>query len=67
MAVAPLGENPQPAFAKLADVAEQVRRVDPAATWVSAGMSADLEAAVESGATHVRIGSAVLGRRPANR
>jgi uncharacterized pyridoxal phosphate-containing UPF0001 family protein len=30
-------------------------------------MSADLEAAVESGATHVRIGSAVLGSRPPNR
>jgi hypothetical protein len=67
MAVAPLGADPVPAFAKLASVADLVRRVDPAATWVSAGMSADLEAAVESGATHVRIGSAVLGRRPANR
>ena len=41
--------------------------VDPAATWVSAGMSNDLEAAVESGATHVRIGSAVLGGRPPRR
>ena len=67
MAVAPLGEDPVPAFAKLASVADLVRRVDPAATWVSAGMSADLEAAVESGATHVRIGSAVLGSRPPNR
>jgi pyridoxal phosphate enzyme (YggS family) len=67
MAVAPLGADPLPAFAKLASVADLVRRVDPAATWVSAGMSADLEAAVESGATHVRIGSAVLGSRPPNR
>ena len=56
-----------PAFARLAAVAEQVRLVDPAATWVSAGMSNDLEAAVESGATHVRIGSAVLGGRPPRR
>jgi pyridoxal phosphate enzyme (YggS family) len=64
MGVAPLGEDPVPAFAKLAQVAEQVSRVDPAATWVSAGMSDDFEAAVESGATHVRIGSAVLGERP---
>jgi uncharacterized pyridoxal phosphate-containing UPF0001 family protein len=38
--------------------------VDPSATWLSAGMSNDLEQAVASGATHVRIGSAVLGRRP---
>ena len=67
MAVAPLGADPVPAFAKLADIADLVRGVDPAATWVSAGMSGDLEAAVESGATHVRIGSAVLGRRPLSR
>jgi pyridoxal phosphate enzyme (YggS family) len=66
MAVAPLGADPLPAFAKLADIAEQVRLLDPAATWVSAGMSNDLEAAVESGATHVRIGSAVLGSRPSD-
>jgi PLP dependent protein len=64
MAVAPLGADPVPAFAKLAEVAAAVRRVDASATWVSAGMSNDLEAAVESGATHVRIGSAVLGSRP---
>ncbi len=64
MAVAPLGADPVAAFAGLAAVAAEVRRVDPAATWVSAGMSNDLEAAVESGATHVRIGSAVLGSRP---
>ena len=62
MAVAPLGADPVPAFAKLADDRRPAcARVDPAATWVSAGMSGDLEAAVESGATHVRIGSAVLG------
>ncbi|HEX6249164.1 MAG TPA: YggS family pyridoxal phosphate-dependent enzyme [Nocardioidaceae bacterium] len=64
MAVAPLGEDPGPAFARLAEVAADVREVDPAATWVSAGMSGDLEEAVTAGATHVRIGSAVLGRRP---
>jgi pyridoxal phosphate enzyme (YggS family) len=67
MAVAPLDEDPVPAFEKLAALAEQVRRVDRAATWVSAGMSNDFEAAVESGATHVRIGSAVLGGRPPRR
>ncbi len=64
MAVAPLGEDPGAAFARLAEVAEEVRRVDPSATWVSAGMSGDLEEAVAAGATHVRVGSAVLGRRP---
>jgi PLP dependent protein len=64
MAVAPLGEDPVPAFERLARLADEVRRVDPSATWVSAGMSGDLEAAVQTGATHVRIGSAVLGPRP---
>lgn len=64
MGVAPLGEDPSPAFRRLVDVAEEVRSVDPAATWISAGMSGDLEQAVAAGATHVRIGSAVLGPRP---
>lgn len=64
MAVAPLGKPPAPAFARLAEVAADVRRIAPDATWVSAGMSADLEEAVKHGATHVRIGSAVLGPRP---
>jgi len=41
------------------------RREHPGATVVSAGMSQDLEEAVESGATHVRVGTAVLGGRPA--
>lgn len=64
MAVAPLGEDPTEAFARLAEVASEVRRTDPSATWVSAGMSGDLEQAISAGATHVRIGSAVLGSRP---
>jgi PLP dependent protein len=64
MAVAPLGEDPSAAFARLAETAEEVRRVDPSATWVSAGMSGDLEEAIRAGATHVRVGSAVLGSRP---
>ena len=67
MAVAPLGADPAQAFGRLAAVAAEVRAVEPSATWVSAGMSGDLEAAVESGATHVRIGSAVLGSRPRGR
>jgi pyridoxal phosphate enzyme (YggS family) len=64
MAVAPLGADPDAAFADLADSAELVRGVQPGATWVSAGMSGDLEAAVRHGATHVRVGAAVLGSRP---
>lgn len=64
MGVAPLDGDPAEAFARLADVAARVRLVDPTATMVSAGMSSDLEQAIGAGATHVRIGSAVLGRRP---
>jgi uncharacterized pyridoxal phosphate-containing UPF0001 family protein len=64
MAVAPLDRDPAPAFEILADLAEEVRLVDPGATWISAGMSGDMEAAIRAGATHVRIGSAVLGPRP---
>jgi PLP dependent protein len=66
MAIAPLGEDPAPAYARLAEIRQRFVAVHPAATWLSAGMSADLEAAVEAGATHVRLGTAVLGPRPPN-
>ena len=65
MAVAPLGVDPAVAFAELAMVSQEVRSEHPTATWISAGMSADLEAAVANGATHLRVGSAILGSRPA--
>jgi len=64
MAVAPLGVDPGEAFAQLDHVARAIRADHPDATWVSAGMSADLEAAVAHGATHLRVGSAILGSRP---
>jgi pyridoxal phosphate enzyme (YggS family) len=65
MAIAPLGLAPAAAFARLLDSASAVRAVRPSATVISAGMSGDLEAAVEAGATHLRIGTALLGdRRP---
>jgi hypothetical protein len=64
MGVAPLGGDAGEAFARLREVAAVVRRVAPEATWISAGMSSDLEQAVAHGATHLRIGSAVLGPRP---
>ena len=67
MAVAPLGADPDRAFADLATVAAGIRRRHPEATWVSAGMSGDLEAAIAHGATHLRVGSAILGSRPAHR
>lgn len=66
MAVAPLDADPLPAFGRLARVAADVRQLAPQATWMSAGMSGDLEEAVKAGATHLRIGSAVLGPRPSD-
>jgi hypothetical protein len=64
MAVAPLGADPFAAFARLGLVAAQIRNEHPDARIVSAGMSADVEAAIQHGATHVRIGTALLGHRP---
>jgi len=65
MAVAPLDTDPRTAFAPLRKLSDAVRSVNPSATLISAGMSGDLEAAIECGATHLRIGTALLGdRRP---
>ncbi|MBP2217391.1 YggS family pyridoxal phosphate-dependent enzyme [Arthrobacter sp. CAN_C5] len=64
MAVAPLGREPRAAFEQLATISALLRTEFPAATGISAGMSGDLEAAVAVGATHLRIGSQVLGERP---
>ncbi|MEQ6901672.1 YggS family pyridoxal phosphate-dependent enzyme [Nocardioides sp. YIM 152588] len=65
MAVAPLGEEPGDAFARLAGIRSSFLAEHPEADVLSAGMSGDLEAAVAAGATHVRVGTAVLGSRPA--
>ncbi len=65
MAVAPLEVPPAVAFGKLRGVAETVRSAHPGAVMISAGMSDDLEPAIEAGATHVRVGTALLGGRRA--
>lgn len=64
MAVAPLGEPAGPAFERLSAIARRIQADYPDATTISAGMSGDLEGAVKYGATHVRVGSSVLGSRP---
>ncbi|MEK2472870.1 YggS family pyridoxal phosphate-dependent enzyme [Streptomyces sp. A1-5] len=68
MTVAPLAGpyagRQRAAFERLVEISSDLRATHPAATMVSAGMSADLEDAVAAGATHVRIGTAVLGVRP---
>lgn len=67
MTVAPLGAEPQEAFARLAELSARLRERHPEADWVSAGMSSDLEAAIAHGATHLRVGTAILGSRPSHR
>jgi PLP dependent protein len=64
MAVAPMEADPDRAFAALQAVSDRLRTDHPDAQSISAGMSEDLEPAVRHGATHVRVGSALLGRRP---
>jgi PLP dependent protein len=63
MAVAPLGEEPVVAFKRLKELSDQVVKVHPKAREISAGMSNDFEAAISQGATHIRIGSQILGVR----
>lgn len=64
MSVAPLGEDSVSAFGRLAELRERFIADFPSADLLSAGMSADLEAGIAAGATHVRVGSAILGPRP---
>lgn len=63
MTVAPLGEDPAPHFAHLAELSARLRQDHPEATVVSAGMSGDFEIAIAAGATHLRIGRSILGER----
>ena len=64
MAIAPLDEPAAPAFRRLAELAARLRTRNPSATVISAGMSGDLEEAIAYGATHVRVGTSLLGSRP---
>lgn len=64
MAVAPLGAEPRRSFARVRELGERVRMLDPEATSLSMGMSQDYADAVAEGATHLRIGTAITGNRP---
>jgi len=66
MAVAPLGADPDRAFADLAAISGGLQAVHAEASAISAGMSQDYESAVRHGSTYVRVGSALLGDRPSN-
>jgi pyridoxal phosphate enzyme (YggS family) len=64
MGIAPLGGDPGEAFARLSQLRRALASTYPQIRVVSAGMSDDLEAAVAHGATHLRVGRALLGSRP---
>jgi PLP dependent protein len=64
MGVAPLAGDPGEAFARLSDTRLGLASSYPSLVVLSAGMSDDLEAAVAHGATHLRVGRALLGSRP---
>jgi pyridoxal phosphate enzyme (YggS family) len=66
MAVAPLGQEPEKAFADLAEINQGFTRQFPNSKFLSAGMSGDFETAIKYGATHVRVGSSILGSRSHN-
>lgn len=65
MAVAPLTEPARAAFGRLRAISDEVRALAPHATKISAGMSGDYAEAIAEGATHLRIGAAITGKRPA--
>lgn len=67
MGVAPLDEPAASAFSRLRACADDVRAIDPEATWISAGMTGDFAEAIAAGATHLRIGTAITGPRPVGR
>jgi len=63
MAVAPLGAEPRAAFAGVRAVSDRIRSIVPGASAISAGMSDDFAEAIAEGATHLRIGTAITGKR----
>lgn len=66
MAVAPLGldeAGTRAAFERLRALSQSLRADHPESTWISAGMSGDLETAVTCGATHLRVGTSIMGSR----
>ena len=66
MAVAPVDAGARSAFAKVRELSERIQRSFPTVNSLSIGMSGDFREAIMEGATHLRIGSAITGNRPAH-
>jgi uncharacterized pyridoxal phosphate-containing UPF0001 family protein len=64
MAVAPLDMAPAEAFDRVSAWSAALTQAYPNATKISTGMSADWQEAIVAGATHVRIGTSITGKRP---
>ncbi len=67
MAVAPMHEDASTSFRRLSEIHADFRYKFPSAPFLSAGMSNDFEDAILHGATHIRIGSSILGVRSTQR
>ena len=63
MGVASLDRAPERDFETIQRASQNLIGVAPEAKFISAGMSEDFETAIEWGATHLRIGSAITGKR----
>ncbi len=63
MVVPPVQAEPEKAFSEVAELAQRFRNEFPMARSLSAGMSGDYEIAIAHGATHIRVGSQILGLR----
>jgi pyridoxal phosphate enzyme (YggS family) len=63
MVVPPVQAEPVKAFSEVAELAQHFRQEFPSAQSLSAGMSGDYEIAIAHGATHIRVGSQILGPR----
>ena len=66
MAMGPAQGDPSPAFRELRELRDQAQqRIGRSLPILSMGMSSDFEAAVASGSTMLRLGTALFGARPA--
>ena len=67
MSVPPVGMDPEKAYSQLSVIRTEFMDRFPNAKSLSAGMSGDYEIAISHGATHVRVGSSILGSRSPHR
>ena len=67
MSVPPVAIDPDQAYSQLAVIRNEFLQRFPEATSLSAGMSGDYQSAISHGATHVRLGSSILGSRSPHR